>query len=193
MEQGKCEYKCSDCQAVLEPKPTPENKPLVSTSIYAQTKKDQEEMALIIGKTYDIPTVALRYFNVYGPRQSLNNPYTGVCAIFSSRIKNNNPPLIFEDGNQSRDFVHVEDIARVNQLVLEKEEANMKVFNVGTGVARTIKEIAELLINLYDKQGKLDYKVVEKFRKGDIRHCYSDISHLKKILNYEPKKALNRG
>lgn len=193
MAREQWEHKCPDCETTLEPKPTPETKPSNTTSIYAQTKKTQEEMALMIGRAYGIPTVALRYFNVYGPRQSFNNPYTGVCALFSSRIKNDNPPIIFEDGNQSRDLIHVSDIARANQMAIENPAANMKSLNVGTGESRTIKEIAHLLIKLYGKQGDLEPQITGKFREGDIRHCYADISRIREILGFEPKVSFEDG
>jgi dTDP-L-rhamnose 4-epimerase len=193
MKQQQWEHKCSTCGNTLEPKPTLETKPLSTTSIYAQSKKNQEEMALMIGRAYGIPTIALRYFNVYGPRQSLNNPYTGVCAIFSSRIKNNHPPLIYEDGNQKRDFVYVTDIARVNQLVIGKPEADMQVFNVGTGKPRTIKEIADLLLKLYGTQNRLKPEIVGKFREGDIRHCYADISKIRDTLGFKPRVSFEHG
>jgi len=187
------ELHCPDCGAILEPCPTPESKPLHSTSIYALTKKAQEEMALLIGKTYGIPTVALRYFNVYGARQSLNNPYTGVCAIFSSRIKNNKPPLIYEDGLQTRDFIHVYDIARANQLVIESPQADMQVLNVGTGQPRSVKEIAETLIRLYGKEGQLRPKIVNRFRAGDVRHCYADITKIQHLLGFKPTISFEEG
>lgn len=171
--------------------PTSETKPLETNSIYAQTKKDQEEMCLIIGKAYGIPTVALRYFNVYGPRQSLSNPYTGVAAIFLSRIKNNNPPTIYEDGNQSRDFVNVRDIAQANVLAMEKSAADYEILNVGTGRAVTIKEVAEVLTKISGSQ--VQPKVLNTFRKGDIRHCYPDISKIKSKLGYEPKVSFEDG
>ncbi len=116
------------------------------------TKKDQEEMSLAIGRSYGLPTVALRYFNVYGPRQALSNPYTGVCAIFSSRIKNDNSPIVFEDGLQSRDFVSVHDIVQANMLALNKSNANYNVFNVGSGKQATISGIASILAGLYGKK-----------------------------------------
>lgn len=185
------EFRCEICNSFLEPKATSESKPLNSTSVYAISKRVQEEMCLMVGRTYDIPTVALRYFNVYGPRQSLNNPYTGVCAIFSSRIKNGNSPLIFEDGNQTRDFIHVHDIALANQLVIETPKADMEVFNVGSGSPRSIKEVAELLIHLYQNKTLIP-KVVEKYREGDIRHCYADISKIKQI-GFEPQIKFEEG
>lgn len=193
MKQHEWEHKCCTCGSILEPAATLESKPLHTTSIYAQTKKDQEEMALMTGRAYGIPTVALRYFNVYGPRQSLNNPYTGVCAIFSSRIKNDHTPLIYEDGNQKRDFIYVTDIARANQLAIERPEANMHVFNVGTGRPRTIKEIADLLLKLYGKQNRLKPEIVSKFREGDIRHCYADISKIRNTLGFEPVVSFEEG
>jgi len=134
------------CGLSLMPLPTDEEKPLFPTSIYAITKKDQEEMCLAVGRAYGIPTVALRYFNVYGSRQALSNPYTGVAAIFSSRLLNGKPPVIFEDGLQSRDFVHVSDIVQANLLAMERDEADYDVFNVGTGRAMTILDVANALI-----------------------------------------------
>jgi dTDP-L-rhamnose 4-epimerase len=179
------EMTCPDCGKEVKPVPTNETKPLLPTSIYAITKKDQEEMSLMVGRAYGIPTVALRYFNVYGPRQSLNNPYTGVCAIFSSRIKNKNPPLIFEDGLQSRDFVSVHDIVEANILAMQSSNANYEVFNVGTGKVINILEIAQTLVKLYNEN--LNLEITNKFRAGDIRHCFADISKIKNKLGYEPR------
>jgi dTDP-L-rhamnose 4-epimerase len=164
---------------------------LRSTSIYAISKKDQEEMSLVVGKAYGLPTVALRYFNVYGPRQSLSNPYTGVCALFSSRIKNNNPPVIYEDGLQTRDFLSVKDIVQANILALEKSAANYNVYNVGSGSPTSILKIAEVLIKLYGS--KLKPEVTRKYRKGDIRHCYADISRISKDLGYAPTVTFEQG
>jgi len=179
------------CGKIVRPIPTSEDKPLHPTSIYAITKRDQEEMCLTVGRAYGIPTVALRYFNVYGPRQSLNNPYTGVCAIFSSRIKNNNPPLIFEDGLQSRDFISVHDIAEANILAMKSSNANYEVFNIGTGKPVNILEIAQTLIKLYNKG--LKPEITNKFRAGDIRHCFADISKIKGKLGYKPKVDFEGG
>jgi dTDP-L-rhamnose 4-epimerase len=132
--------KCPNCGKEVKAAPTDEDKPLHPTSIYAISKRDQEEMSLVTGRAYGIPTVALRYFNVYGPRQSLSNPYTGVCAIFSSRIKNNSKPIIFEDGWQSRDFTSVYDIVQANILVMNFNSADYEVYNVGTGNPTSISE-----------------------------------------------------
>jgi len=177
------EVRCPSCGRELKPLPTDEEKPLHPTSIYAITKRDHEEMCLVVGKAYGIPTVALRYFNVYGPRQALSNPYTGVCAVFSSRIRNNNPPVIYEDGLQTRDFVSVHDIVQANILAL-KQRADYGVFNVGTGEPISIGKIADVLINLYGKN--LKPTIEGRFREGDIRHCYPDISKIKR-LGYEPR------
>ena len=190
MRSREWEMRCPECGKVVEPVPTDEMKPLQPTSIYAVSKKDQEEMSLAVGHAYGIPTVALRYFNTYGPRQALSNPYTGVCAIFSSRIKNNNPPIVFEDGLQTRDFISVHDIAAANLLVMENSRADYEVYNVGTGMPVSILEIAETLAGLYGKD--LKPEVVNKFRQGDIRHCYADISKIQR-LGFEPAMSFEDG
>lgn len=182
---------CPECNRRSKAITTPEDKPLFPTSVYAYSKKDQEDLALLIGKTYNIPTVALRYFNIYGPRQSLSNPYTGVCAIFSSMIKNNHSPIIYEDGLQSRDFISVNDIVRANIFVMNNPKADYQAFNVGTGKPTTILGIAQLLIKLY-KKDDLKPKVVNSYRKGDIRHCFADISSLAK-LGFKPKTSFEEG
>lgn len=184
------EMKCPKCGKEVKTVPTDEAKPLHPTSIYAISKRDQEEMSLVAGRAYGIPTVALRYFNVYGPRQSLSNPYTGVCAIFSSRIKNNSNPIIFEDGWQSRDFISVYDIVQANILIMNKNSADYEVFNVGTGKPTSISEIAKVLIDLYGKN--LNPEIVNKYRSGDIRHCYADVSKISKI-GFKPKIELAQG
>jgi len=177
--------------AELEPIATPEEKPLQPTSIYAITKRDHEEMFLAVGAAYGIPVVALRYFNVYGTRQALSNPYTGAVAIFSSRLLNRNRPLIYEDGRQTRDFVHVSDIVQANLLALEADAANGRVYNVGTGQATSVLEVAETLAELLDFAEKPD--VVGKYRAGDIRHCVADISRIARELGYRPRVALADG
>jgi dTDP-L-rhamnose 4-epimerase len=139
---------------------------------------------------FDI-SVAFRYFNVYGPRQALSNPYTGACAIFSSRLLNNQRPLVYEDGNQTRDFVSVHDIVRANLLALESDKADYQVLNVGTGRATTIRFIAEVIARGLGK--KIEPEVTEQFREGDIRHCIADISKTKVLLGYEPGVRLEDG
>ena len=184
------EMRCPLCGMLASPRPTPESKPLIPTSVYAVTKRDQEELCLCVGRSYGIPTVALRYFNVYGPRQSLSNPYTGVCAIFSSRIKNRHQPLVFEDGEQTRDFVHVRDIVRANLFVLREARADDGMFNVGTGRAVSIGDIARMLAPLYGETVEPD--ITKKFRAGDIRHCVADIGKLR-ALGFSSSVALEEG
>ena len=191
MRDRDFELHCPKCGNYLEPIATPEDKKLASNSIYAISKKVQEELCLTIGKAYSIPVVALRYFNVYGPRQSLSNPYTGVVAIFMSRIKNNKPPIIFEDGNQSRDFISVYDIVRANIIAMRSSNANYEVFNVGTSKPITIKRVAEILIELYGINIKP--LITNNFRKGDVRHCFADISKIKSKLGFEPKVGFEQG
>jgi dTDP-L-rhamnose 4-epimerase len=191
LEAGEWDLKCPKCDQKLEPAPTDENKPLYPTSVYAISKRDQEELCLSVGRAYKIPTVALRYFNVYGPRQSLSNPYTGVCAIFLSRIKNDKRPLIYEDGMQSRDFVSVHDIVRANLLAMNQPEADYEAFNVGTGNPISIMEIARMLIRLCGKE--LEPEIIFKYRAGDIRHCYPDISKIRTKLGYSPQVILEDG
>lgn len=191
LEKQEWEPKCPNCGRPLKPLPTDEDKPLMPTSVYAQTKEYQEKMCLLIGKTYEIPTVALRYFNVYGARQSLSNPYTGVCAVFSSRILSGQPPYIFEDGNQMRDFVHVLDIASANLLALEKNRADYMAINIGSGKPISIRDLAEMLIKLYGAD--VSPYISNRYRKGDIRHCYADLSKAENFLGYKPAVSQREG
>jgi dTDP-L-rhamnose 4-epimerase len=184
------EMRCPICGRPAEPLATDEDKPLYSTSIYAITKKDQEEMCLTVGRAYSIPTVALRYFNVYGPRQALSNPYTGVAAIFSSRLLNGHSPVIFEDGRQSRDFVHVSDIVQANLLAMRQEEMDYGAFNVGTGRSLTILDVAQALSQHLDSHRPPE--IMQKFRSGDIRHCFADIHRLQR-LGYQPQVSFEEG
>jgi dTDP-L-rhamnose 4-epimerase len=185
------ELHCPNCGITVFPRPTLESKVLQPTSIYAITKRDHEEMFLCFGRAYGIPTVALRYFNVYGPRQALSNPYTGVAAIFSSRLLCGNAPLIYEDGRQSRDFVHVLDIVQANLLAMEREEANYEVFNVGTGKPTTVLQVAKLLAE--ELNSTVQPEICHQFREGDIRHCYADITRIRSRLGYQPRIALADG
>jgi len=149
-------------------------------------------MSLIVGKAYGIPTVALRFFNVYGPRQALSNPYTGVLAIFSARLLNSRPPLVFEDGGQQRDFVHVRDVAQACLLALQNERAAGKVFNVGSGQSRTILSIAADLADVVGVS-QITPSVVKKYRAGDIRHCFANISAAESLLGYRPRVSFTEG
>ncbi len=185
------DFKCVDCGGYLDPVGTTEEKPLFPTSVYAVSKQDQEQYSLAVGRAYKVPTVAFRYFNVYGTRQALSNPYTGVCAIFSSRLLNDQAPMIFEDGEQSRDFVHVNDIVQANLLALETDRADYQTMNIGTGRPTTVKEIAQLLAKGLGKD--IEPELVSKYREGDIRHCIADISKAKDLLGYEPQFSLENG
>jgi dTDP-L-rhamnose 4-epimerase len=183
---------CPNCHSPLIPRPTDETKPLMPTSIYAMTKLHQEAMFLLIGKTYDIPAVALRYFNAYGSRQALSNPYTGCAAIFTSRILNNKHPYIFEDGKQTRDFIHVKDVARANVQALENSKADFEAINIGTGKPISIGNLARMLAELYGKRDLQPF-ISNEYRKGDIRHCYADISKAKRLLGFKPSISIREG
>jgi dTDP-L-rhamnose 4-epimerase len=171
--------------------PTPESKAPTLASVYALSKYDQERMCLMIGSAYKIPTVALRFFNVYGPRQALSNPYTGVLAIFSSRFLNNKPPLVFEDGHQLRDFVHVRDVAAACRLALEVEAAAGNVFNIGSGHAISIREIAQRMARVLGRD--LQPQLTGEYRVGDIRHCTADIGLARRVLGFEPAVEFDAG
>jgi dTDP-L-rhamnose 4-epimerase len=176
----------------LIPVPTPESKSPALSSIYALSKYDQERMCLMIGRAYNIPTVALRFFNVYGPYQALSNPYTGVLAIFSARLLNNKAPLINEDGKQKRDFVNVGDVARACRLALETDAAADQVFNIGSGHAITIRQVAERVSAVLGKE-RLTPKITGQYRTGDIRHCFADISMARQVLGYAPQVSFEKG
>ncbi|MBI4342357.1 MAG: NAD-dependent epimerase/dehydratase family protein [Candidatus Omnitrophica bacterium] len=184
------EMRCPACGVPAAPQPTAETKRLIPTSVYAVSKRDQEELCLSVGWSYQIPTVALRYFNVYGTRQALSNPYTGVCAIFSARIKHRHPPIVFEDGGQTRDFVHVRDIVRANLLAMQEPRADYGVFNVGTGQGVSIARVARLLAERYEIP--VQPQITMKFRAGDIRHCVADIAKLR-ALGFAPSISLEEG
>jgi dTDP-L-rhamnose 4-epimerase len=175
----------------LEPLPTPETKRPGLTSIYALTKHDQERSCLIVGDAYGIPTVAPRLFNVYGPRQALSNPYTGVLAIFASRLLNDRAPRVFEDGGQRRDFVSVHDIARAFRLAVETDGANGLAVNIGSGSSASVREIGETLAATLGKD--IEPELTGEYRVGDIRHCFADISLARARLGYEPQVTFEAG
>lgn len=175
----------------LEPLPTPETKRPSLASIYALTKMDQERMCLIMGQSYGLPTTALRFFNTYGERQALSNPYTGVLAIFGSRLLNNRPPLIFEDGHQRRDFVHVSDVARACRLAMETPEAADMALNVGSGKSISILDLAERTAEIMGSD--ISAKITGEYRTGDIRHCFADITASERVLGYTPRISLEHG
>jgi dTDP-L-rhamnose 4-epimerase len=176
----------------LEPVPTPEHKVPAPESIYALSKLDQEKLCLLFGRAYSQPVAALRFFNVYGERQALSNPYTGVLAIFAARFLNDKPPVIFEDGLQRRDFVHVRDLARACVLALESEAARDAVFNVGSGHAYSVLEVADQLGQVLGKSN-IEPQVCGRYRAGDIRNCFADITRAREVLGYEPLVALRDG
>ncbi len=175
----------------LEPVPTDEAKRPDLWSIYALGKYDQEQMALMIGRTYGFDVTALRFFNVFGPRQALSNPYTGVLAIFASRLLNGKPPLIFEDGLQRRDFVSVHDVARAARLALEEPLAADQVLNIGSGRSYTVRAVAEKMAQVLDRP--IAPVIAGKYRTGDVRHCFADISKAQALLGYEPQTYLEDG
>jgi dTDP-L-rhamnose 4-epimerase len=185
------ELHCPACGAGMAPVATSESKPLQCTSIYALSKKDQEEMALLFGRTYNVPVVALRYFNIYGTRQSLSNPYTGAAAIFASRLLNGNSPMIFEDGRQQRDFVNVHDVVQANLLAMERSEADGMALNIGSGEALTIEGVACALSETMG--ARVPAEITGKYRAGDIRHCFADISAARRLLGYQPKFTFSQG
>jgi len=185
LQRREWEMCCPACGGPAEPRLTDEDKPLMPTSVYAITKRDQEELCLCVGRAYGIGTVALRFFNVYGPRQSLSNPYTGVAAIFASRLLNGQPPLIFEDGNQSRDFVHVSDIVHALLLALDRADVADVALNVGTGRATSVADVAR---GLACELGlAIAPVIVGRFRAGDIRHCAADVTRITSALGYVPR------
>ncbi len=175
----------------LRPVPTPESKQPSLASVYALSKFDQEQMCLMVGRAYGVPTVALRFFNAYGPYQALSNPYTGVLAIFASRLMNGQRPIIFEDGQQLRDFVSVYDVAQACRLALEVDAAKDHVFNVGSGQIITVENVARSLARVMGKE--IEPEISSKYRVGDIRHCFPDIGLARNILGYKPAVPLEQG
>jgi dTDP-L-rhamnose 4-epimerase len=178
--------------APLRPVPTPEGKTPCLASVYALSKYDQERMCLMLGAAYGIPAVALRFFNIYGTRQALSNPYTGVLAIFAARYLNGRPPLVFEDGRQQRDFVSVHDVVDACVLALEVKAAAGRAFNVGSGRPRTVLDVAAALAQVLGKE-ELAPEIGGEYRVGDIRHCFADITLAREVLGYLPRVRPNEG
>ena len=176
----------------LEPMPTPESKVPSIKSVYALTKFDQERLCLMIGQAYRVPTVAARFFNVFGPRQALSNPYTGVLAIFAARLLNRRAPVIYEDGEQRRDFVSVYDVARALRLALEAPGAPGLAFNIGSGQSASVRDIARRLAAVLDAED-IEPDITGSYRVGDIRHCFADIALARTVLGYEPQITLEAG
>jgi dTDP-L-rhamnose 4-epimerase len=173
----------------LVPVATDEEKEPDLASIYALTKYSQERSCLIIGANYGIETVGLRLFNVFGPGQALSNPYTGVLANFGARLLNGQRPLVFEDGRQHRDFVHVSDIAQAFRLAIDSPDAAGQIFNIGSGHVYTIEQVARMLAEAMG-QNNLGPEIMDKARAGDVRHCFADITKARDLLGYRPAQRL---
>lgn len=188
---GNFECSCPFCGNRVTLLATHENSKIEPQSIYGISKYNQEQLFLVGGKSLNIPAVAFRYQNVYGPGQSLSNPYTGILSIFSTQIKNNNDINIFEDGLESRDFVYIDDVVNATILGLENENANYNSYNVGSGIPINVLQIANKLVALY--KSKVKIKITGKFRIGDIRHNYADLTKIKKELNFSPKYQFEEG
>lgn len=191
LAQGVWEVLCRRCGTELRPCPTPETKPPALTSVYAATKKHQEDLCVTFGRAHGLTTFALRFFNVYGSRQSLNNPYTGVAAIFLSRLLNDHAPLLFEDGLQTRDFVDVRDVARCVRLAVEFDGGGVHTVNVGTGRPTSVLDMARSLARLLGKP--IDPQLLRRYRVGDIRHCIADTTQAKALLGFDAKLRLEEG
>lgn len=186
------EITCPHCQKYVSPLPTPEDAGQRCNSVYSVTKRNQEDLVLAVCKAYNIEAVALRYFNVFGPRQSINNPYTGVAAIFINKVKTGQKIQIYEDGIQTRDFISVHDVARANLLAMKSQEATGKSYNIGSGKMTTIKGVAREILKAYNKD-KFNFELTYNFRKGDIRHCYANNQKAKQELGWEPKVTFEEG
>lgn len=191
LDAHEWEVRCPTCGAHLAPVATSEEKPLFPSSVYAINKRDHEEMVLTFGAAYAIPSVALRFWNIYGPRQALSNPYTGVLAIFSSRLLSGRAPLIFEDGEQLRDFVHIGDIVQACLLAMDSSAADYGVFNVGSGQTVSVREVAAILARAFGREDRAE--VTETYRTGDVRHCFPSIARLRERVGYEPRVRLEDG
>ncbi len=192
LKAANWEMRCTTCSGVLVPMPTNEQKLSELNSVYALSKRDQEELCLIYGRTYGLPVTALRFFNIYGTRQALSNPYTGVAAIFAARLINHQAPMIFEDGEQMRDFVSVHDIVQANLLAMESGPSDGEVINIGSGQPITIRQVADTLAAALGRQD-LEPVITQRYRAGDIRHCFADLSKARKLLGYEPRVTHKEG
>jgi dTDP-L-rhamnose 4-epimerase len=191
LKNGIFECKCPHCGGPIQLLSTNETSKIEPQSIYGISKYNQEQLFLTAGKSLDIPAVAFRYQNVYGPGQSLSNPYTGILSIFSTQIKNNNDINIYEDGNESRDFVYIDDVVTATVAGLENENAKFQSYNVGTGRPITVLEIARKLIEIY--QSKVNVKITGNFRLGDIRHNYADLQKINEDLQFIPAIHFEEG
>ncbi len=190
LARAEWEVPCPTCGHPMTGMPIGENGALDLTGVYAISKYYEERLTLSLGDEWGIPTVALRYALTYGPRQSIFNPYTGICSIFSTRLLNGLPPVLYEDGLQTRDFTFVRDVARANLLVMESDEANGQVFNVGTGVGTTVIDFACLLRDAYGVA--VDPELRGEYRPLDVRHLTSDSANIR-MLGWEPAVPVAEG
>lgn len=191
MDSGDFEVKYPGCDLALRLVATDEDSKIHPSSVYGITKQNQEQMVMTVCPSIGVAPVALRYQNVYGPGQSLSNPYTGILSIFSTQIKNGNGINIFEDGLESRDFVFIDDVVTATILGIESDEANNEVFNVGTGIATNVIDVANTLIKAYNVD--VPVKVSGNYRLGDIRHNYADLTRINEKLGFKPAVSFEKG
>jgi dTDP-L-rhamnose 4-epimerase len=191
LRRREWEPRCPHCDRGLEPVATREDDPLRPLSVYGITKRDQEELALVLGRAYGLETVALRYLNTYGPRQALANPYTGVAAIFAARLMSGRPPTVFEDGGQRRDLVHVSDVVRATLAAMEVSDAPGHAFNVATGSHVSVLELARLMGDALGSD--LQPALTGEHRAGDIRHCFAEVTRAREVLGFEARRELRDG
>lgn len=191
LRRREWEPRCPACGRAAAPVPTCEDVPLRPTSVYGITKRDQEELVLVLGRAYGVESVALRYLNVYGPRQALGNPYTGVAAIFAARVLNGRRPLVFEDGAQIRDLVHVSDVVRATGLAMDAPGAAGQAINVATGRRVRILDLAGRIALALGSD--LEPELTGEFRAGDIRHCFADVSRARELLGFAARTTLDEG
>lgn len=190
---AKWEPVCPACGAEVQPIPTPEDHTLAPTSTYGISKRDQEELSLLHGRANGLPTIALRYLNVYGSRQALSNPYTGVAAIIATRLLHRKPPVLFEDAQQRRDFCHVSDVVEANlAAAAAPEDALYRAYNIGTGRSVTVLQLSQMLAHQLARE-HIPLSASGEFREGDIRHCFADVSMAKRLLKWEARVGLEEG
>ncbi|NVL90278.1 MAG: SDR family NAD(P)-dependent oxidoreductase [Desulfobacterales bacterium] len=191
LQKGQFDCMCPVCHTVVESQATDENSALLPTSVYGITKETQEQMVLTVCRSLNIPAIAFRYQNVYGPGQSLSNPYTGILSIFSAQIKNNKRLNVFEDGKESRDFVYIDDAVDATILGIENNDITNDVFNVGTGKPISVLTVAQMLIEAYESS--IEAVITGNFRLGDIRHNYADLSRIRRVLRFDPRYDFKAG
>ena len=190
---GDWSMRCPSCGSAVTAIPTPESKPLSPRSVYATNKRDQEELVLTVARSLGLSAIALRFFNAYGPRQALSNPYTGVAAIFANALLSGRRPLIFEDGRQIRDFIHVSDVVEACALALQKDEVADEALNVGTGKPTSLLQLLDLLRAEVPGAAEIEPEILGRFREGDIRACFADVSRARALLGFEPRISISDG